>query len=218
MLNAVSALIYLAHAFRKPARLLSGSAMSDSALPWTVSCQAPLSMGFPTQGYWSRLPFPSPGDLPNAGIESTSLHWQVDSLPLNHLGSPEGRVVIICITYGTCLLTKFSSHVEKRIKSIKIFQQLNIFSLPQEMLSPSRYAGPLENRKWDLKKQIYEGNYFQNTVLYYNSQGSLILCLLRETPLPSLPYSFILSPPRPQKDVLRAVRLENTFRKTLRLR
>ena len=157
MINEVSALIYLAHAFRKPACLLNGSVMSDSAPPWTVTCQAPLSMGFSRQGHWSRLPFSSPRDLPKAGIESTSLHWRADSLPLNHLGSPEGRVVITCITHGTCLLTKFS-HVEKRIKSIKIFQQLNIFSLPQEMLSPSRYAGPFENRKWDLKKQIYEGN------------------------------------------------------------
>ena len=37
--------------------------------PWTVACQAPLSMGFPRQEYWSGLPFPSLGDLPNPGIE-----------------------------------------------------------------------------------------------------------------------------------------------------
>ena len=37
--------------------------------PWTA-CQAPLSRGFPRQEYWSRLPFPSPGDLPDPGIES----------------------------------------------------------------------------------------------------------------------------------------------------
>ena len=43
--------------------------MFDSATPWTVGCQAPLSMGFPKQGYWSGVPFPSPGDLPNPGIE-----------------------------------------------------------------------------------------------------------------------------------------------------
>ena len=40
---------------------------------WTVSCQAPLSMGFSWQEHWSGLPFPSPGDLPNLGIEPTSL-------------------------------------------------------------------------------------------------------------------------------------------------
>ena len=42
------------------------------ATPWTVAHQAPLSMGFSRQEYWSRLPFPSPGDLPNPGIEPRS--------------------------------------------------------------------------------------------------------------------------------------------------
>ena len=47
--------------------------MSDSfATPWTVACQAPLSMGFSRQEYWSGLSFPSPGDLPNPWIEPTS--------------------------------------------------------------------------------------------------------------------------------------------------
>ena len=44
--------------------------MSNSfAIPWTIACQAPLSMGFPRQEYRSELPFPTPGDLPNPGIE-----------------------------------------------------------------------------------------------------------------------------------------------------
>ena len=42
------------------------------ATPWTIACQAPLSMGFPRQEYWSGLPFPSPGDLPDPGIEYVS--------------------------------------------------------------------------------------------------------------------------------------------------
>ena len=37
--------------------------------PWTIALQAPLSMGFPRQEYWSRLPFPPPGDFPNPEIE-----------------------------------------------------------------------------------------------------------------------------------------------------
>ena len=41
--------------------------------PWTIACQAPLSMEFSRQEYWSGLPFPSPGDLPNPGIEPKSL-------------------------------------------------------------------------------------------------------------------------------------------------
>ena len=42
------------------------------ATPWTVARRAPLSMGFPRQEYWSGLPFPSPGDLPDPGIEPAS--------------------------------------------------------------------------------------------------------------------------------------------------
>jgi len=40
--------------------------------PWILACQAPLSMGFPRQQYWSGLPFPSPGALPNAGNKPIS--------------------------------------------------------------------------------------------------------------------------------------------------
>ena len=43
------------------------------ATPWTVAYQAPLSMGFSSQEYWSGLPCPSPGDLPDSGVEPTSL-------------------------------------------------------------------------------------------------------------------------------------------------
>ena len=42
------------------------------ATPWTIDCQASLSMGFPRQEYWSGLPFPPPWDLPNPGIEPAS--------------------------------------------------------------------------------------------------------------------------------------------------
>ena len=50
--------------------------------PWTVARQAPLSMGFSRKEYWSGLPLPSPGDLPNPGIEPGSPAVQADSLPL----------------------------------------------------------------------------------------------------------------------------------------
>ena len=45
------------------------SVMPDSATPWTVACQAPLSMGFSRQEYWSGLPFPPSGYLPDPGIK-----------------------------------------------------------------------------------------------------------------------------------------------------
>ena len=52
---------------------LLSSVMSDSATLWTVAHQAPLSMGFFRQEYWSGLPFPTPGDLPDPGIQTVSL-------------------------------------------------------------------------------------------------------------------------------------------------
>jgi len=47
--------------------------MSDSVTPWAIACQAPLSLEFSRQEYWSGLPFPSPGDLPDPGIRPVSL-------------------------------------------------------------------------------------------------------------------------------------------------
>ena len=49
--------------------------------PWTAALQAPLSMGFSKKEYWSGLPFPSPGDLPEAGIEPGCPVLQAASLP-----------------------------------------------------------------------------------------------------------------------------------------
>ena len=62
--------------------------MSDSVIPWTVAHQAPLSMGFSSQEYWSGLPFPSPGDLPHPGIEPGSTPLQEDTLPTESPGKP----------------------------------------------------------------------------------------------------------------------------------
>ena len=51
------------------------------ATPWTIACHDPLTMGLSRQEYWSGLPFPSPGDLPDPGIKSGSPALQADSLP-----------------------------------------------------------------------------------------------------------------------------------------
>ena len=52
-----------------------------SVTPWTAAHQAPLSMGFSRQEYWSGLPFPFLGDLPDSGIKPWSPALQADSLP-----------------------------------------------------------------------------------------------------------------------------------------
>ena len=64
----------------------SRSVVSDSAIPWTVIHQVPVSMEFSRQEHWSGLPFPSPGYLPNPGIEPRSPALQV--YHLRHHGSP----------------------------------------------------------------------------------------------------------------------------------
>ena len=64
---------------RKKVKSLSRVRLFET--PWTAACQAPPSMGFSRQEYWSVLPFPSPGDLPDPGIELGSLTLQADCLP-----------------------------------------------------------------------------------------------------------------------------------------
>ena len=81
------------------------------ANPWAVARQAPLSMGFSKQEYWSGLPCPPPGDLPDPGIKPRTqgsnpgllclLHWQAGSLPLVPPGKP----------FHDCVIRLFYSHV-----------------------------------------------------------------------------------------------------------
>ena len=60
--------------------------------PWTVACLAPLSMKFSRQEYWSGLPFPSAGDLPNPEIDPGSPALQADSLQSELPGKPSDSV------------------------------------------------------------------------------------------------------------------------------
>ena len=83
------------------------------ATPGTVAFQAPLSMGFSRQGYWSGLPCPSPGDLPNPGIKPRSSALRVDSLPAELPGKPPvsfySRILISHENEGArmCVLNRF---------------------------------------------------------------------------------------------------------------
>ena len=76
----------------RPGLIESLSCIQLCVTPRTTARQAPQSMGFPRLEYWSELPFPSPGDLPDPGIEPTSPAWQEDSSPQSHLGRSKSPV------------------------------------------------------------------------------------------------------------------------------
>ena len=92
------------------------------ATPWTIACQAPLSMRFPRQEFWSRLPFSSPGDLPDPGIQPASPPWQAGSLPLSHLGSLHRNYYLI----------HEASLVAQAVKNPPAKQEMWILSLGRE--------------------------------------------------------------------------------------
>ena len=101
------------------------------AASWTVACLVPPSMGFPMQEYWSRLPFPTPVDLPDPGIEPISLAWQVDSLLMCYLGSPLFRVNHLKIFLLKCdlflvafMLLEFYELLQKNSDSFILGQNL----------------------------------------------------------------------------------------------
>ena len=78
--------------------------------PLDYSPQTSLSMGFFRQEYWSRLPFPSPGNLPDPGIEPESPALQADSLPFSHQGNPV--IYIYTHTYVHAHIQKYThSHI-----------------------------------------------------------------------------------------------------------
>ena len=70
-------------------------------IPWTVACQAPLSTVFPRKGYWSGLPFPSPGDLPDPGIAPRSPGFREILHPLSHQGYTCNTTVLYLVTISS---------------------------------------------------------------------------------------------------------------------
>ena len=74
--------------------VLSRLVVSDSLWPLCVAHQAPLSLGFLRQEYWSGLPFPSPGDLPNPGYEPTSPAMADGVFTTDHQGSPSRALLL----------------------------------------------------------------------------------------------------------------------------
>ena len=82
--------------------------------PWSIACQAPLSMGFSRQEHWSGLPFPSPGNPPDPGIKPGSPNFRQTLYCLSHQRSPIPKyfisfditvnAIILLISFSGCLL------------------------------------------------------------------------------------------------------------------
>ena len=107
--------------------------------PWTVAHQAPLSMGFSRQEYRSGLPFSSPGDLPNLGIESWSPALQVDSLPSESPGKPM-KLLAQCLAnskyYYRIIFVKVTSWFSL---SISINSKTAVYPVAQVRFSDIRF-------------------------------------------------------------------------------
>ena len=94
--------------------------------PWTVASQAPLSMGFSRQEYWSGLACPPPGNLPDSGIEPASLKSPACSLPLAPPGKPP-------LTYMCCLSdkgTKKVRHSKARSPYVRDWEWVSLLLIP----------------------------------------------------------------------------------------
>ena len=83
------------NAYKWKVKVKSLSPVQLFASPWTAAYQAPLSMWFSRQEYWSGLPFPSPADLPHPGIKPRLLHWRQILYCLSHQGSPKNKQQVV---------------------------------------------------------------------------------------------------------------------------
>ena len=112
--------------------------------PWTVACQAPLSMGFSRQEHWSRLPFPSPGNFPNPGIKPRSsriagrfptdwaMNKQFQILPMGHVSNQ--LQVPLFIKYMLNLATKFV-----QILHMEFYSETNALHFKRPMLATLKH-------------------------------------------------------------------------------
>ena len=124
-----------------------------SATRWTVACQTPLSMGFSRQEYWIGLPFPSPGNLPNPGMEPWSPALQADAL------SSEPP------SYRTIALISHASKVMLKILQARLQQYINC-ELPDVQAGFRKVRGTrdqIANICWIIKK----AREFQKNIFFF---------------------------------------------------
>ena len=130
------------------------------ATPWTVACQAPLSMGFSRQEYWSRLPSPSPGDLPDPGVKPGSLALQADSLLSKPPGKPKmtkSRCGLVPLSQGTFSL-KPSLALLAFLLACLLLSHQQVFFLLQYIHPPTkRLYIPLGEGLWGSSQCVRQG-------------------------------------------------------------
>ena len=133
--------------------------------PWTAACQAPLSMGFSRQEYWSGEPFPSPGDLPDPGIKPRSPTLQADALTSEPPGKPQSQSQIPipipkkgnakeCSNYHTIALISHTSKVMLKIHQARHQQYVN-HELPDVQAGFRKGRGTrdqIANIRWIIEK------------------------------------------------------------------
>ena len=115
--------------------MLSCSFMSDSATPWIIACQSSLTMKFSKQEYWDRLPFLTPGDLPNLGFESTSLVSRALADEFFTTASPGKPSICTSNTHLSLHLVSLSLINERKLHSLcysgpKLWNYPSLISLP----------------------------------------------------------------------------------------
>ena len=133
--------------------------------PWTISYQAPRSMGFSRQEYWSGLPFPSPGDLPDAGIEPKSPALQADALP-SHQGS------LGCLVDSLNLWTPVLQFWE--VFFFPLFSDFPSF-LPLSLL-PRSTVTPLRHALLELLLCMYQSSWI-SLLIYFSFLFSILFPL-----------------------------------------
>ena len=169
---------------------------------WTIAHQGPLSMGFTRQEYWSGLPFPSPGDLPDSGIEPQSPSLQTDSLPSEPPGNPVLliRVPDYSLLYTSPWLGRFLCSVSPQLMHEESCCRLYCFAIEGIMPHTSRIglwpAGAMIKRnkiRWAILAEEIQSDSshdldtkFVIMIIFSISWASLLLTFLIDYQLVSL--------------------------------
>ena len=119
--------------------------------PWTIDYQVPPSMGFSRQEYWSGLPFPAPGDLPNPGIEPQSPALQADALPSEPPGNSQTTILNDINNKNLCMFKPPSFVVVFHKSERKLIQCL---SKVKRLESDQTRKRNKRNPNWNISKMV----------------------------------------------------------------